>query len=67
MCAKLKKKVKCLCGSNILPYNMSPVLCISDSELQRKVLEKYSSNLAIKNRRRKSYGTVALRFPIPTL
>ena len=43
---------------------MSPILCISDFELQRKHLEKFKSNRATKNRRRKSkvfcmYGTVA--------
>ena len=50
---------------------MFPILCISDFELQRKRLEKSKSNRATKNCRRKSkvfcvYGTVALRYPIPT-
>ena len=52
---------------------MSPTLCVSDFELQRKHLEKIfkKSYRATKNRRRKSevfrmYGTVALRSPIPT-
>ena len=44
---------------------MSPILCISDFELQRKHLEKFTSNRATKNRRQKwmvfcMYGTVAL-------
>ena len=48
---------------------MSPILCISDFELQYKHLEKFNSNRATKNRRCKSkffcmYGTVALRSPI---
>ena len=47
---------------------MSPILCISDFELQSKHLEKFKSNRATKIRRRKSkvfcmYGTVALRSP----
>ena len=51
--------------------NLSPILCISDFELQCKHLEKFKSNCATKNRRRKSkvfcmYVTVDLRFPIPT-
>ena len=50
---------------------MCPILCMSDFELQRKHLEKFKSNRATKNRRRKSevfcmYGTVALQSPIPT-
>ena len=50
---------------------MSPILVISDFELQYKLLEKFKSNRATKNRRRKwkvfsMYGTVALRSPIPT-
>ena len=48
---------------------MSPILCISDFELQCKHLEKFESNRATKNRRRKSkgfcmYETVAIRSPI---
>ena len=49
---------------------MSPILCISDFELQCKHLEKFKSHRATKNRPRKSsvfcmYETVALRSPIP--
>ena len=35
---------------------MYPILCISDFELQCKYLEKFKSNRATKNRRRKSKG-----------
>ena len=50
---------------------MSPILYVSDFEQQCKHLEKFKSNRATKNPRRKSkvfsmYGTVALRSPIPT-
>ena len=45
--------------------------CKNDFELQCKHLEKFKSNRATKNRRRKSkvfcmYGTVTLRPPIQT-
>ena len=45
---------------------MSPISRISDFYIQCKYLEKFKSNRATKNRRRKSkvfcmYGTVALR------
>ena len=50
---------------------MSPILCISDFELQCKLQKKFFSNHATKKRRRKLkvfciYGTVALQSPIPT-
>ena len=47
---------------------MSPILCISDFDLQCKHLEKFESNRGTKNRRRKfkvlcMYGNVAVRAP----
>ena len=44
---------------------MSPILCISDFELQRKHLEKFKSNRATKNRRRKSKVNCSFQVPHP--
>ena len=44
---------------------MSPILRISDFELQRKHLEKFKSNRATKNRHRKSKVLGNCSSPIP--